>query len=434
MTLSNWDDSILNHTLYLYLNAFEKFETLFKNLLKRRMNSEQQFALESVKQGHNVFVTGSAGVGKTFTIQRMIEWAIYTEHNYAITATTGAAAFLLGGRTIHSYLGIGTAQKEPEVLYAITKRYKKYICDKIRKLDILFIDEISMMNDVLLTKISKYMSLIRDSDEAFGGVQMVFSGDFAQLPSITGKYCFHSPAWKDIKVCKLTQLMRHVEDPTLCSILEQVRWGKCSKKYLKILRACKDNVFVQDIQPTILFATNKDVDKINDYELQMLINKGAAMQTYRSEYSAKYDKCWKIPESVTLSEGAQVVLTWNISPEFVNGSRGVVTKIEDDRVHVKFYNTKTIVIEPIKIYQEDDKRYEWITFLPLKLAYALTIHKSQGMTLDYVVLNLGDDIFECGQAYTALSRVKSLKGVIIIEVNASSFMTHPDVIEFYKSI
>jgi ATP-dependent DNA helicase PIF1 len=399
------------------------------------MNSEQQIAFELCQTGYNVFITGSAGVGKTFTIQRIIEWASYTERNYAITATTGAAAFILGGRTIHSYLGIGLAQKEPQVLYAMVRRYKKYVIDKIKNLDILFIDEISMMNDILLTKISKFMSLIRNSDEAFGGVQVILSGDFAQLPSINGKHCFHSPAWKEanIKVCKLVQLMRHVEDPTLCKILEEVRWGTCSKETLKILKRLKKNMFAHDIEPTILFATNKDVDKINENELHKLINKGAITQTFKADHSAKYDKCWKIPESITLCEGAQVVLTWNISPEFVNGSRGVVTKLEDKRVHVKFCNGKIIAIDPIKIYQEDDKCHEWVNFLPLKLAYALTIHKSQGMTLDYVVLNLGDDIFEYGQAYTALSRVKSLKGVHMIDVKASSFMTHPNVIEFYNA-
>jgi ATP-dependent DNA helicase PIF1 len=297
------------------------------------------------------------------------------------------------------------------------------------------IDEISMMNDELLTKISKYLKLVRNNNEPFGGVQIILSGDFAQLPSVTGKYCFHSPAWKeaDIKIVKLVQLMRHVEDPELCNILEEVRWGKCSKKTLSILKKTKNNMLSDrgDIQPTMLFATNKDVDKINENELRHLINKGASTNTYKYMHSAKYDKCWKIPESVTLCEGAQVVLTWNLSPEFVNGSRGVIIKVEPNIVHVKFCNGKTIPIEPIRIYQEDDKRHEWVMFMPLKLAYALTIHKSQGMTLDYVVLNLGDDIFECGQAYTALSRVKSLKGLQILDIQACSFMTHPDVVDFY---
>ena len=403
------------------------------------MNSEQLEALELVKKGKNIFLTGSAGTGKSYTLQNIIQWARSQYLEFAVTASTGSAAYLIRGRTIHSYLGIGLGQKSSQELYEYIRSKKPFIATKLRKLNILIIDEISMIDNVLFDKISEFLSLIRKNKRPFGGLQIILSGDFAQLPSITGKYCFLSDTWNNanIKVATLKTLVRQNNDDIFKNMLEELRFGKCTKESLEILKNLSKKEFSHDIIPTILYSLNQDVEKINEKKYKELLLSGAKEKTFKTTYSKNgYSKEWstsiKIPEFINLCIGAQVVLTWNISQEdgLINGSRGIITGMDKLGPKVKFSSGQEIIIEHFKIVQEDNSDC-WVSFMPLKLAYALSIHKSQGMTLDAVQLDLGSSIFEYGQAYTALSRVRDLSSIKILDVKAESFRVHKDVLLFY---
>lgn len=407
------------------------------------MNADQRKAFDAVVNGSNILLTGSAGSGKSFTIHHIMNWARDKNMNAAVTASTGCAAYLINGRTVHSFLGIGLAKKSAAELFDYVKNKKRPVLQRLRDLDLLIIDEISMIESALLTKISVFLGLIRRSSTPFGGIQIVLSGDFAQLPPVIGGYCFNSPEWKraQIKTMKLNVIMRQDKDMKLKAILEEVRWGKCSPETLEELKNLRNTKFAHGIVPTILYSTNVNVDLVNNSKFQKLIEGGAPSHTYKTTYSQgpnqRVVKEWadsiKIPEETVLCEGAQVVITWNISQDdgLINGSRGVVTAVGSKGVEVKFTSGKSFVIEPFKILQDDDP-HAWTAFMPLKLAYALTIHKSQGMTLDAIVLDLGKTIFENGQAYTALSRARDMASIRILDVVASSFKTHKEVLEFYE--
>lgn len=211
------------------------------------------------------------------------------------------------------------------------------------------------------------------------------------------------------------------------------------KESLEKLRSLANPNF-GEIQPTILYSKNINVDNINEIEYKKLIDKGNEQRTYNSTFSEhKYTKTWaeslKIQEAISLCVGAQVMLTVNLSVEdgFANGTRGMVVSFTDDGPVILFKNGEQIIIEPWLFKDENEEDEIWASAIPLKLAYALTIHKSQSMTLDAVIVDLGPSIFEYGQAYVALSRVRDMSSVKIINVLKSSFQTHEDVIKFYKT-
>lgn len=399
------------------------------------MNPEQCAAVKKFMEGDNIFLTGSAGTGKSFTLQEMVKKAKYYGKNIGITAITGSAAILIGGRTLHSFLGIGLGKKSAEELASYVKRRMIPTVSKLKKLDILVVEEISMMDAELFDKISQYLKIIRQNDYPFGGVQVVLLGDMCQLPPVNGKYCFKSNTWKelDLQVICLKTIMRQKHDD-FKAILEEIRWGRCSKPTLAQLQKLKRNRFDNEVKPTVLFPKNVDVDTINNNKFKELSTSSAYKVTFKTTYSCEHAKTWatscKIPESIELCIGAQVVVTWNISHNdgIVNGTRGVVKEFRTNSVFIELMSGKNVIIAPITVNDEDNKK-SCVTFLPLKLAWAITVHKSQGMTLDSVVVALGD-VFEYGQAYTALSRVKDLASVKLISIEADSFKTHPDVIEF----
>lgn len=407
------------------------------------MNAEQQNAFEHIKNGDNVLLQGSAGTGKSFTLKEVIRWALKEGKKIGVTATTGSAAILIRGTTVHSFLGIGLGTKSPEYLADFIKSKKKFIYNRLRKLQILIIDEISMMDANLFELISEFLSIVRGNDTAFGGVQIVLCGDVFQLPPVKSKYFFKSELWNTlpIKICNLKESQRHKEDLEFIKILEELRWGKCTKKILKTLRATKNNTFSSDIIPTMLYSRNVDVDSYNTEKQNELIKNGAKSLKYQTRYSNEPAKIWaqscKIPTEIDLCEGAQVVVTWNIKLDegLCNGTRGVITKVDTNGVTIKLISGQEMLIEFVKVENEDNSQV-WIEFLPLRLAYALTVNKSQGMTLDCAVVAFDfgtcNSEFVYGRAYTALSRVRNLKSIRVLNVDIDSFQTHPDVIEFHK--
>lgn len=403
------------------------------------MNPEQQYAYDHIIRGNSVILTGAAGTGKTYVLNKIIKWAHENKRDMGVCAMTGAAALLIGGRTLHSFLGIGLGAKPASELAAATRYKRKHICTKINKLALLIIDEVSMLSSELFDKICEYLQILRRNTKPFGGVQVIFCGDFAQIPPIEGEFCFKSAIWQAMNLEKITlqKQVRQANDPQFQDILSSLRWGICNQEIIDTLRATKSNVFKDGITPTTLYAKNVDVDTINQRYYQELTRRGAQEHRYNTKPANNTaSKSWmvasKIPEFVTLCVGAQVMCTSNL-PEttgIVNGSRGVVVELRASGPKVKFACGKTMVVEMIRKECEDSDDI-FVMMLPLRLAWAITLHKSQGATLDAVKVNLGSSIFEYNMGYTGLSRVRDLSSVCIEEVLPNSFRTHPEVLEFY---
>lgn len=406
------------------------------------LNSKQLEAYNAVKAGDNILLTGSAGTGKSYTIKHILQMLNDNNKKYAITATTGCAAVLIGGQTLHSYIGIGLGNG---TIYDMIKRLKKYnnTLKKIQECEVLIIDEISMLDSDLFDKISEIIAIIKANyhkdpklkEIPFGGIQLIFVGDFCQLAPVKGYYCFLSNIWKkmNIRVILLEELIRQQDDILFQKILKIVRKGKCTPNIIKVLESLKNTTFADGIKPTKLYPINIDVDKINYEEEQKLKSKGNATVLYKA--TSNIDNI-KIPSeyNVELTLESQVMITRNINIDcgLVNGKRGVIVHLESDTVYIKDIHGKIYRIEYYKDYSENMKLY--ISHMPIKTCYALSIHKSQGMTIDALELDLGMNIFTAGQAYTALSRAKSLSSIKIIDVDKGSFTINPFVKKFYDSI
>ena len=404
------------------------------------MNPEQQHAFDLVIKGENVFISGSAGTGKSYTLERIVDW--YKEQNIPIgvTSSTGISAINIKGRTLHSYLGIGLAGGSAYSLYLKGKKYKQTVL-KLQMVKLLIIDEISMISADLLDKVSEYLQLVRNnSKQAFGGVSIVICGDLYQLPPVNGDFCFKSIVWGSMKIntCVLKTIVRQKDDVIFQQILENAKLGICTDEHLKLLQGQRTQTF-GEIQPTMLYSKNINVDAINKQHYDELTTKE---YVYKTVYSSnKYSKTWaeiiNIPDVLCLKEGTQVMLTVNLCVDdgYANGTRGMITGFTQDGPIMLLKDGSQIIIVPW-IYSEDGDESDkgvWVSSIPLKLAYALTIHKSQSSTLDAATIDIGPSIFLCGQAYTALSRVRDLKSVRVINVSKKSFKAHPDVIEYYSS-
>ena len=409
------------------------------------LNEKQKLAVEQTMNGENILITGPAGTGKSYTIKYIIELLKKHNKNIGLTATTGTAAFIIGGQTIHSFMGMGIGEETlAEIFIKIKNRSSIY--RTLAELDVLIIDEVSMMDTSLFENISGLLCYVKShylKDEGllrkpFGGIQIIFIGDFCQLAPVKGVYCFLSALWKDadIKVIMLDELVRQNDDVLFQKMLQIIRKGKCTENILKVLNALRNTQFDDEIIPTKLYPKNVNVDRINEIEITKLKAEGNKRCLYKAEASkgielsqaniAKYD--------VELVENAQVIVTRNIdiSNGLVNGMRGVVKKLFNEFAIVKDCEGNLHTIAYYKDVFEKSKSS--ILHLPLKVSYALSIHKSQGMTIDALEIDLGDNIFTCGQAYTALSRAKSLRSIRVMDVSKDSFKINPFVKAFYSSI
>lgn len=376
-----------------------------------QLNQEQNEVLYRINNGKNILITGSAGVGKSFLIDYIIER--YNHKNTGLCAMTGCAAILIRGNTLHSFMGIGLAQDSVEILYKKIKSNKK-----LKYLDMLIIDEISMLDSALFDKINMLFQMIKSDPRPFGGLQVILVGDLFQLPPIQNNYCFLSHKWDDCAFIPfLLKTNMRQTNIDFQKLLERLRWGNCSDTDFATLSALKNTTFPDHITPTRLYPKNFDVDAINKKELEKLLD-GAN--------PAIYDK-------LEICEYAQVILTYNIELEvgLVNGARGYVKDYTNSAISVKFQNGLERWITYITIKNRDGKEN---TFIPLKLAWALSIHKSQGMTIDALEVDLGSNIFTYGQAYTALSRSKDMNSIKIINLSKSAFRVSPAVVDFYSNM
>ena len=423
---------------YIYFLIIIKNDIDIKYLIfiMNLLNEEQNNALKCVMDGHSILLTGSAGTGKSYTIKYIIEYLNNANKKYAITASTGTAAVIIGGQTLHSFLGLGLGTGSvKEILNNILKNKKKY--ESILNLDVLIIDEISMIDKELFEKISIILSIIKSNDKFFGNIQLILVGDFCQLAPVKGKYCFLADIWNkmNIKIVLLEKLIRHNEDLLFQQMLKILRKGKCTDNIIKVLNKLKDTEFENGIIPTKLYPINVNVDKINNIEIEKLKAEGNISKTYRAVTSCDKEKEGE-KFTIELTLNAQIIVIRNINVEdsLVNGTRGIIKHLGEDFVII---NDVKGNIHKIKYFTDTfnnviSSKSSYIIHMPIRICYALSIHKSQGMTIDALELDLGSNIFTCGQSYTALSRAKKLSSIKIIDIDKDSFRTNIDVKKFYK--
>ncbi|WP_312535650.1 AAA family ATPase [Acinetobacter variabilis] len=387
---------------------------------------KQETALKLLKAGENVFLTGSAGAGKTYTLNQYINYLKARKVSVAITASTGIAATHMNGMTIHTWAGIGIKDfLSEEDLKRMKER--KYLKEHLENAQVLIIDEISMLHAKQLNLVNQVLKYFKESDEAFGGIQVIVAGDFFQLPPVgkndernRDKFCFMSDAWVEAKfrVCYLTEQHRQGND-YLNDILNAIRAQAISPEHRSALQATRQ----QDIGDTYtrLYTHNMDVDSINFKHLNE-IDQDPRQFDAQCDGNEKLIETLKssvrAPEALTLKKHAKVMFVKNnFDMGYINGSLGEVIGFEDDDEHgvlpkVKLTDGTTLIVEPEtwSVDNEAGKTIASFQQIPLRLAWAITIHKSQGMTLEAAEIDLSHT-FEKGQGYVALSRLKSLNGL-----------------------
>jgi len=415
----------------------------------------QAEALTILKTGANVFLTGEPGAGKTHTINEYVRYLREHEMDVAITASTGIAATHIGGMTIHSWSGIGIRRfLDPYTLDTIASN--EYVSKRVRRAKILIIDEISMLSPETLEMVNAVCREVKGVDEPFGGLQVVFVGDFFQLPPVQSsvrepvpenlysdidpepraQFAYDSAAWKSATpvVCYLTEQHRQ-DDGELLSVLSAIRRNEFEQEHFECisLRTVTTENAPADVPR--LFSHNADVDKINTSRLAS-ISSEERFYIMNGTGNPKLIEILKkgclSPETLILKTGAEVMFTKNNQKEgFSNGTLGTVISFQEQTRYpvVRTKEGKSIVVEPTDwSVEENGKIKAQISQLPLRLAWAITVHKSQGMSMDAAVMDLSS-VFEYGQGYVALSRVRRLSGLHILGVNVRAFQVHPAVLE-----
>ena len=416
-------------------------------------------------------MTGPAGCGKSFLVRQMNKYAMENNKNIAVTALTGAAAALISGLTLHGWAGIGLANGSSEEIHQSMRKYRKTHVQRWIDLDILIIDEISMMGADLFNKLNSLAQIIRRNGLFFGGIQVILCGDFCQLKPVSegssSKFCFESAVWQkhlSMETYYLEKVMRQ-NDPIFQELLSSLRVGLLTKEHMKILdnRIISDDreadLYVdmpdgtrQTIVATTLYPRKKDVHQTNQYELDRLITSGCRTEIYKcidevTDQRTKVtmpatpsqievlDKCCYAPANITLAVGAQVMLIKNLDVErgLVNGSRGVITDFTEGYPFIMFDNGESQQMVREVFSTESGKVTLIRKQIPLILAWALTIHKCQGATITNVITDL-TGVFEEAQVYVTLSRACSLEGLFIRGINYSKIKCNPKVKSYYEGL
>lgn len=396
----------------------------------------QEEALAILESGRSVLLTGAAGAGKTYVLNQYIRRAKKQGKSIAVTATTGLAATHLNGTTIHAWAGIG-----------VNDMFDKHMANKIgkarqeliKKADILIIDEVSMLHDFRLDMVDQVLRHVRDDPEPFGGMQVVLCGDFFQLPPVNrnggrqGSFVTSSQVWSQnvFTVCYLKTQFRQKDDELYTDILNGIRAGVLTRSQLDALNARSDAVDDPFTPRTRLLTVNLDVDGVNHKQLDELDGEmhQYEMETHGSkQYVEQLQRSCLAPEVLKLKLGAQVMCIKNAQDrKYVNGSLGKIVGFEKltDYPIVELTNGRevTIRMDTWELMDGDKKRAS-IMQLPLRLAWAITVHKSQGMTLDAARIDLSRAFVE-GMGYVALSRVRGLRHLILDGLNGMALRVSP---------
>jgi len=462
------------------------------NSFQEQMSEEQKLAFEKYKSGQNVFITGPGGTGKSALIREIYKYARKREHNIQVCALTGCAAVMLEckAKTIHSWAGIGLANGDIDtIVHRVDKNFFKK--KDWRKTRTLIVDEVSMMSKRLFDVLDIVGKTVRNChSRPFGGIQLIFCGDFYQLPPVgintedpdNSRFCFESDSWfntfpKENHI-HLKQIFRQT-DPVYCQILNQVREGRITRKTDAILRS-RIGVLLPDVsedgtpqtKPTILYATRSRVDEINRLEMEKLDILDPDSPTY--SYELKYitdlplsDKERQLRSAqskerimaelhilknsilcdtvVQLRVGAQVMCVVNMEESVTtsatpicNGSQGVIVRMAENPSGntpplpvVRFNNGLEMTVN-YHTWLSENIPGIGVSQIPLILSWAITIHKSQGATLERCIIDIGSGIFEAGQSYVALSRIKSLEGMSIMSYDVTKILVNKRVKAFYE--
>ncbi len=439
------------------------------------LSREQQIAFDKYVQGHNIFITGPGGAGKSELIRLIYKQAHARFKDIYVTALTGCASILLNckAKTLHSWAGIGLGNGTTE--YFINKiRKSKFLKAIWKGTDILVVDEVSMLSLKLFNMLNEIGKAVRGNFKPFGGIQLIFSGDFYQLPPVgdkdevdTQRFCFESDEWNSVfhRDCQieLKKIFRQT-DEIYSTILNQIREGRIKKRSNEFLleyvgREKEPNLITE---PTKLFPTKNKVEQINISKMASLTGE---KRTYNLKYitdlaMSKVEKEMRqqfteqeirleldflasnllCDKELILKIGAQVMSIVNIKSEqgdvlICNGSQGIITGYcPSTGFPIVKYNNGIQRIMTSHVWASDKIGGIGVSQVPLILSWALTIHKSQGATLDAAEIDVGSGIFECGQTYVALSRVKSLQGLYLTSFDARRIRINKKVKEYYESL
>uniref|UniRef100_A0A8C3R4U3 ATP-dependent DNA helicase PIF1 n=1 Tax=Cyanoderma ruficeps TaxID=181631 RepID=A0A8C3R4U3_9PASS len=409
-----------------------------------RLSAEQEAVLGAVRSGKSIFFTGSAGTGKSFLLKRIVG-SLPPNITYA-TASTGVAACHIGGTTLHAFAGIGSGKAPLEQCIQLAER--PGVRQHWLACQHLIIDEISMVDGKFFDKLEAVARAVRKRDEPFGGIQLIICGDFLQLPPVSKaneetKFCFQAKSWrKCIHInMELTEVRRQT-DKAFVSLLSAIRVGRCTEEVTRQLMQTAAHRSERDgILATRLCTHKDDVEITNERRLQQLPGEVHVFEALDSDpmLVKLIDAQCPVGGRVELKLGAQVMLAKNldVSQGLVNGARGVVVGFESEQKGLPKVRFLCGVTQVIKMEKWVIKGPSGVHLsrqqLPLKLAWAISIHKSQGMSLDCVEISLSR-VFESGQAYVALSRARSLAGLRVLDFDPKVVRADPAVLQFYRQL
>ena len=406
---------------------------------------KQNTALNILKSGKNVFITGSAGTGKTYLLNLYTQYLKERRVYPTIVAPTGIAASHLGGQTIHSFFSLGIRESIDEG-YVDFLLDKKYLKSRFSKLKLLIIDEVSMVSPELFSSMDLILRGFKGTDAPFGGVQVVISGDFFQLPPISKapkdkRFAWQSPAWKalGLQTCYLQKKFRQ-DDDKLIQVLDDIRSGSISASSQELL-ASRHEKELSITTPTKLYTHNVDVDRINLAQLEKLNGEEKLFVCDHKGSEKNIEKIFKsslVLEKLALKKGAVVIfIKNNLESGYVNGTTGTVQSFSpiDNMPIVRTTDGRKIKLdlEDWSLENDSGKVTATVSQVPLRLAWAITIHKSQGMTLDAAEIDLSKT-FETGQGYVALSRIKNIEGLRLMGLNSMALRVDPLILHVDERI
>ncbi len=411
------------------------------------LSLEQSQVLDCILKKQNVFFTGAGGCGKSFLLQTL-QNKLNTQTGVYFTATTGIAATNINGTTLHSFAGIGLGEGTLQDLIDNVNKFHKSVM-RWKTAQMLIVDEVSMLSCELFERIEAIARHFRNNQTFFGGLQVVFVGDFFQLPPVSkdpqkkALMVFESEVWQraNLKQFNLQTIFRQ-KDNEMVQALNDIRFGELTPHALQFIRSVNRPLTFEDgIEPTKLYARNVSVDAENTQRLSKLegpVHKFIAHSTGNAKDIADLSRNCMAADEIHLKVGAQVMHLVNCTERnLVNGSRGVVTGFcaNTGAPYVRFAGHKEpIIVEQFRWEKKLARQVIATRFqIPLKLAWAITIHKSQGMSIDRVIIALSD-CFECGQAYVALSRATCKEGLYVSSFDPTVISANPKVVAYYKQL